>query len=125
MVSFSTAAQIGEAAIGKASPGEAVVGYRAGIGRADFAICKAGAYTCNAAVFYRFIGNGAWTTSANWQDNRIPPVDLPIGQIIIIDPVGGGECLLNIAQQTIAKNADLRVVQGKRLKVLTKLVFMQ
>ena len=115
-------AQLGEVHLGKSSPVQVMVGSAKGIGVSSLPVCRAGETSCAPAT-YRFTGNGAWSLESNWQDNRIPPAGLPAGQQIIIDPESGGECLLDIPQQIISKNAILQLAKGKRLTVLTKLVF--
>ena len=113
-------AQIGELQLGTVSLNAANIGSVRSIGKSPLAICLPGEGSCSIA--YRFIGNGDWTTEENWLGNKIPPVVLPAGNLIIIDPENGGECLLNIFQ-TIAPGANLELIPTKRLKILTSLVF--
>jgi len=47
-------------------------------------------------VTYVFNGDGNWTDTANWIDNNVPPATLIPGSQIIIDPLPGGQCVLNI-----------------------------
>ena len=65
---------------------------------------------------YTFIGNGNWSQSSNWEGGLIPPALLPNGDQIVINPVPGGECLLNTSQ-TIPRGSILRVVAGKRFRI--------
>lgn len=65
---------------------------------------------------YRFIGNGLWSDSSNWQNQIIPPSVLPAGDQIIIDPLVSGECLLNITQ-TISTSGSIVVMSGKKFNV--------
>lgn len=65
---------------------------------------------------YTFTGNGNWDIAANWKNNAIPPATLPSGDAIIIDPIVGGQCLLNITQH-IAAGASMMVNPGKTLVV--------
>lgn len=48
-----------------------------------------------ATIVYRFTGNGNFTNAANWQSNIVPPNPLPAGSEIIIEPVTGGQCVLD------------------------------
>jgi serine protease AprX len=73
---------------------------------------------CNS---YTFIGTGNWDISANWLGGNIPPSVLPQGSSIFIDPVGTGECILNINQQ-ISAGALFEVRPGKKLMVPGNLI---
>ena len=64
---------------------------------------------------YTFIGNGNWNVATNWSNNAIPPATLPSGSEILINPIAGGECVLNITQ-TISSGAKITVLAGKRFK---------
>ena len=66
---------------------------------------------------YTFIGNGNWNIATNWSNNSIPPAVLPSGSEILINPIAGGECVLNILQ-TISSGAKITVISGKKLKDL-------
>jgi hypothetical protein len=70
----------------------------------------------NACSSYTFTGNGSWSTSANWLNNIKPPLNLPAGSTIIIDPVIGGECMLDVNQQVLP-GAYFTVMPGKKLLV--------
>ena len=70
---------------------------------------------------YTFNGNGNWTLASNWVGNNIPPKVLPAGDSIIIDPVVGGKCVLNITQ-IIADGATIIVNPGKNLVVPGSLI---
>jgi hypothetical protein len=72
---------------------------------------------CSCAQPYRFTGNGAWSNPANWQNGRIPPSTLTTCDQILIDPVQGGECVVNAAIY-LSSGANLRVLNGKTLRVL-------
>jgi parallel beta-helix repeat protein len=80
----------------------------------------AGAYefagTNYPAVQYTFTGNGNWNVPANWQTGLMPPTVLTTGSSIIINPIVGGECILNMSQTlmsgttiTVNNNAKLRL----------------
>jgi hypothetical protein len=70
---------------------------------------------------YRFIGNGNWSDATNWSENLIPPTLLPANDLIIIDPAGVGECVLNVTV-TIPSSGSLIVVSGKRFRIPGNLV---
>lgn len=61
---------------------------------------------------YTFTGNGNWTNAANWQNGSIPPSPLTSGNAIVIDPVSGGQCILNTTQ-LISAGARITVNSGK------------
>ena len=61
---------------------------------------------------YTFTGNGNWTQASNWLNNKMPPTNLPNGSTIVIDPVTGGQCFLNISQH-IPSQGSLIVKPGK------------
>ncbi|MEP7141917.1 MAG: hypothetical protein ABI707_03550, partial [Ferruginibacter sp.] len=65
---------------------------------------------------FTFNGNGNWSDAVNWSNNSKPPVILPAGDYIIIDPVANGECLLNISQR-IAGGSNLQVTAGKKFRI--------
>lgn len=65
---------------------------------------------------YIFTGNGNWDLPANWRNNVVPPLTLPAKDSIIIDPISGGQCILNITQH-IAAGATFKVNPGKSLVV--------
>lgn len=67
-------------------------------------------------VTYTFTGNGNWNNVSNWKDLRMPPATLPAGDAILIDPVAGGNCLLNVTQ-TISAGASITVSSGKSLVI--------
>ncbi len=67
-----------------------------------------------ASTVYKFIGSGNWDTSANWLNNKIPPSTITAGSEIIIDPVAGGACILDIPY-TLSSDAGLMVNPGKKL----------
>ena len=65
---------------------------------------------------YTFTGNGNWDDPANWSNNAIPPATLPSTNTIVINPVAGGQCILNSIQH-IASGASLTVNTGKKLVI--------
>ncbi|MEO6131430.1 MAG: YCF48-related protein, partial [Saprospiraceae bacterium] len=61
---------------------------------------------------FTFAGNGNWSLSANWNNNLKPPATLPLGYSIVIDPLIGGDCILNSTQH-ISTGANFHVIPGK------------
>jgi hypothetical protein len=72
-------------------------------------------------VTYRFTGNGNWNEPDNWANSLVPPPILPPGDLIIIDPVAGGECLLNVTM-TVSTSASITVISGKRFRIPGNLI---
>lgn len=72
-------------------------------------------------VSYSFNGSGNWDLAANWLGSIVPPMVLPAGSSIIIDPPTGSECILN-TQQEIAKGGLLIVRPGKQLLISGNLI---
>lgn len=70
---------------------------------------------------YRFTGNGNWNVSANWSEGIIPPSTLPNGDAILIDPIPGGECVLNVSM-TVSSAGSITVVAGKQFRIPGNLV---
>lgn len=71
---------------------------------------------------YHFIGNGSWSIPSNWHNNIIPPLELPVGSEIIIDPFPDGECILDVNQK-IMIGAKIRVMAGKKLRIPANINF--
>jgi unsaturated rhamnogalacturonyl hydrolase len=65
---------------------------------------------------YTFTGNGNWSDATNWDNNTLPPATLAAGNEIIINPVTGGQCILDVAQ-TISNGAVINVKAGKNFIV--------
>lgn len=65
---------------------------------------------------FTFLGNGMWSTSGHWNNNLKPPTTLPAGFTIIIDPMPGGECVLDIPQH-IATGGNILIVTGKTFRL--------
>lgn len=72
------------------------------------------AYKARTVNVYKFIGDGDWTDTANWENNTVPPAILPSNGFIFVQPVTGGKCVLNIDQQ-IQQGSCLVVLAGKNL----------
>ncbi len=68
------------------------------------------------STVYTFIGNGNWDDASNWSNDAEPPSTLTAGSEIIIDPVVGGACILNIPY-TLSSDATLTVNPNKELIV--------
>lgn len=70
---------------------------------------------------YTFTGNGNWDDAANWSNNIIPPSTITGSAVIIIDPQGDGECVLNV-EQHISSSANLSVANGKKFRIAGDLI---
>jgi hypothetical protein len=81
-------------------------------------------YTLPAScgTVYTFNGNGNWSNVANWVGGTIPPTTLTSPNEIVIDPVAGGECVLDIPTQTIATGAKVTVVGTKKFRIVGNLI---
>lgn len=73
-----------------------------------------------AAVVYTFTGNGNWNDPSNWSNNAMPPSTITAGSQIIIDPVTGGACILNISY-ALSSDATLTVNPDKEFIILGSL----
>lgn len=70
---------------------------------------------------YRFIGSGNWDVPANWANGVVPPSTLPAGDLIVIDPIVEGECLLNVTM-TVSTSSSVTVISGKRFRIPGNLI---
>jgi hypothetical protein len=70
---------------------------------------------------YTFTGNGNWNVAANWENNQMPPIELPAKSEIIINTTPGGQCILNVAQK-ILPGARFTVLPGKSITVVGDLI---
>ena len=59
-----------------------------------------------AQTTYTFTGNGNWSLAGNWSNNTVPPNVVSGDNTIIISPVTGGNCILNVPQ-TISQAGNL------------------
>jgi hypothetical protein len=75
----------------------------------------------NLATIYQFRGDGDWDLATNWEGNIVPPTTLAGGSEIIIDPIPGGECKLNIPY-TLSPGSTLSVKPGKHFLIQGNLV---
>ena len=69
---------------------------------------------------YEFTGTGNWSTAANWKNGLIPPLVLPSGSEISINPTGTTECVVDVVNQTISSGAKITVQQGKKIRIVNK-----
>ncbi len=69
---------------------------------------------------FTFVGNGSWSNSGNWNNSLKPPSTLPVGYSIVIDPVAGGECVLDSTQH-ISTGAHFSIVPGKNFRIAVSL----
>jgi glucose/arabinose dehydrogenase len=67
-------------------------------------------------VQYIFTGNGNWNVATNWIANKVPPAILPDGCKIVIRPVAGGECVLNVPQ-TVPQGTAIIVENDKQFRI--------
>lgn len=113
---FATHAQMGMVTLGSTN-----IGYDSlfvpDIAKARTPVCAApGPCNSNCSV-YTFIGNGNWSIDGNWMAGIKPPVQLSGCVQIVISPVAGGECLLNVPLQIIPAGASITVASGKRFRI--------
>lgn len=73
---------------------------------------------------YHFTGNGNWNIATNWENSKIPPQHVLHCAEIIIDPVAGGECILN-TKQVVAPGARITVVAGKKFRVVGNVLIQE
>lgn len=77
---------------------------------------------CNTAIAtYTFIGDGNWSTASNWLYGAIPPINVSTSFDILIDPVLGGECVLDVTNQTFSHGGKIIVKTGKRFRIIGNL----
>lgn len=73
---------------------------------------------------YTFTGSGNWNIQSNWLNNSMPPSTLgPCGEIIV-DPVAGQECILNVPQ-TVMAGSKITVKLNKKFRVMGNLTIIQ
>ena len=77
-----------------------------------------------ATTIYTFNGNGNWSDAANWLNNQKPPLVLGAGSQIFIDPVAGGQCVLDV-NQLIINGAVIIVRNTKSFVILGNLNIAQ
>lgn len=108
---------VGESFVGMQSNGGIFLG-------SGFWTVVAKSYVSSATFIYRFSGSGNFNDPANWQDLKIPPNPLPGNSEIIIDPVSGGKCVLNVFY-TVGNNAKISVVAGAKFVVPGNLIIQK
>lgn len=75
-----------------------------------------------AVQVYTFTGNGNWSDPANWTNGQVPPSIITGNNArIIIDPLTGGECVLDVPQQ-VSSGATIEVKAEKAFRVNGNLV---
>jgi hypothetical protein len=75
----------------------------------------------NSCFTYTFTGTGSWSLASNWAGNSRPPLILPAGSTIIIDPEITGECILDVSQE-LQQGALFTVRPGKKLLIPGNLI---
>ena len=95
-------------------------------GEVPFTLCnliwqKLNDVMCYPSNTYVFNGNGNWNVTDNWLNKLMPPPYLPAGTNVLIDPVPGGKCYLNV-QQYIAPTANITVKTGADFVVMGNLI---
>ncbi|HZV68489.1 MAG TPA: YCF48-related protein [Saprospiraceae bacterium] len=65
---------------------------------------------------FTFTGNGNWSIAGNWVNTLKPSASLPSGFSIVIDPIPGGECVLDITQH-ISTGANFTIRPGKYFRI--------
>ena len=83
-----------------------------------------GPYVSTFINNFIFTGNGNWSDASNWKNNQPPPAILPSNAAIIIDPLPGGECILDIAY-SITSGKKIIVQAGKKFLVQGNLIITQ
>ena len=65
---------------------------------------------------YTFIGNGNWTTPANWTNNLVPSNIITSTDEVLINPASGGQCTYS-GNMAVLNGGKLTVQPGKILNV--------
>ncbi len=81
-------------------------------------------YVASYYSVFTFTGDGNWSAAANWGNNLLPPSTLPAGSDIIINPIAGGRCLLDI-NYTVSPGTRLTVNAGKNFLIQGNLTVQQ
>lgn len=79
-----------------------------------------GAFETAKITSYTFSGNGNWSAQSKWADNNIPPATMFNGSSILIDPVTGGQCLLDKPYR-VAPGCTITVNTNKKFIIPTYL----
>ncbi len=70
------------------------------------------AFVTDLKPVYTFTGNGNWNDVNNWDHHILPPDSITAKSEIVINPVQGGQCVLNISY-TVTAGARLTVNAAK------------
>ncbi|MEO6549045.1 MAG: reprolysin-like metallopeptidase [Ferruginibacter sp.] len=81
-------------------------------------------YTVTILTIYSFTGTGNWDIPANWTNAAIPVSPLPPYSEIVVDPVTGTECILNVPM-IVPAGGKLTVQPGKTLRVQGNLTIQE
>ncbi|WP_153798626.1 ELWxxDGT repeat protein [Foetidibacter luteolus] len=65
---------------------------------------------------YTFTGNGNFEDADNWVNGAMPPLEIPAGVEVIINPSAGSECI--IRSPVVLKGGKLTVKQNAKLTLL-------
>lgn len=90
----------------------------------DFAMIRLNNNGLSAGQRYVFTGSGNWSNPANWGDGAIPPATIPAGSSVMIDPLTGGACIIDVTVRVPA-GASFTVKEGKKLLVQGNLMIHQ
>ncbi len=75
-----------------------------------------GAFETVAVTNYIFSDNGNWSAQSKWTNHNMPPATMYTGSSILIDPVSGGQCLLD-KPYTVAPGCTINVNAGKAFRI--------
>ena len=67
-------------------------------------------------TYIAFTGNGNWSNPANWSSGQVPPPGIAPGTAIVINPVAGGQCILD-NPVVFSKGAQLIIKPGSNFIV--------
>lgn len=77
--------------------------------------------TCNNFIF---TGNGNWDNTENWRGGIKPPVVVPNGTEILINPIAGGEAIMNTSLR-FENGSKLIVSKDGKLRLPSELLINQ
>ena len=72
--------------------------------------------TANPRQIYIFSGSGMWSDVSNWKNGLIPPNPVPEHADIVIKPIKGGNCIIDVAQ-IISAGSTLYVEPGANITI--------
>jgi hypothetical protein len=97
-------------------------GSISGDGFLDFSgLTSFSSFYFHGGTTYTFNGNGNWSDAANWSGGNIPPLTLTAPNIIIINPVPGGECIVNVVNQHVSPGAQFIINPNAKIRLLNNL----